>query len=80
MIYKFNGEVYKTYDEVSRAVEICTEETFDDVLDDCYPEVEVCGYTYPASMVLKNTDPIAYRCALADYSSSILSDVEEEDE
>ena len=32
----------------------------DDMIDDYYEPVNVCGYNYPASLVLKSTDAIAY--------------------
>lgn len=36
-------------------------EAFDVMLDECYPEVQVCGYSFDASRALKEMDPIAYR-------------------
>ena len=48
-----------------------SEEEYDDMLDDCYGEIEVCGLTYWASSLLKRIDPIAYRCGLSDYESSL---------
>lgn len=47
-----------------------TESEFDELLDECYPEVEVCGLTFYPSDVLKSCDPIAYRCAKSDYESN----------
>ena len=32
----------------------------DDMIDDYYEPVDVCGYNYPASLVLKSTDALAY--------------------
>ena len=32
----------------------------DDMIDDYYEPVDVCGFKYPASLVLKSTDAIAY--------------------
>jgi hypothetical protein len=48
-------------------------DSFDEVLDSA-GEVKVLGYTYQPSQVLKNTDPIAYRTALADYADSLSRD------
>tara|TARA_R110002020_G_scaffold291323_1_gene506782 strand:+ start:338 stop:508 length:171 start_codon:yes stop_codon:yes gene_type:complete len=48
-----------------------SEEEYDEILDDCYGEIEVCGLTYWASSLLKCIDPIAYRCGLSDYESSL---------
>ena len=47
-----------------------TEAEFDDYLDECYDEVNICGMTYSASNALKNCDPVAYRCAKSDYESN----------
>ena len=32
----------------------------DEMIDEYYEPVDVCGYNYPASVVLKSTDAIAY--------------------
>ena len=32
----------------------------DDMIDEYYEPVDVCGFNYPASLVLKSTDAIAY--------------------
>lgn len=44
---------------------------YDDYLDEVNGEVEVCGMSYSASSVLKNVDPIAYRCGKNDYIDSL---------
>lgn len=41
------------------------------MLDDCHEPVDIAGLTYGTSRALKLTDPVAYRCGLADYSSEI---------
>lgn len=40
---------------------------WDDLLDEAYGEVEVCGYTYYASRVLALVDEVAYRCGKNDW-------------
>ncbi len=57
--------------------EILLEEWFNDMLDDCYQDVVIAGLTYSASVAFKRIDPIAYRCAMNDYESSLRSDYEE---
>ena len=47
----------------------CSESEYDEMLDDCYPTVEVAGMTFYPSDVLKSCDPIAYRCGKSDYES-----------
>lgn len=45
---------------------------FDEMLDES-GEVDVAGYKYLVSYILKNLDPIAYRCGLNDYVDSTYS-------
>ena len=55
-----------------------SESEFDEFLDDVEEAVTVCGIEFYPSDILKNCDPIAYRCAKADYESSYdLDDVKE---
>lgn len=55
-----------------------SESDFDEFLDEIEEPVKVCGMELYPSDVLKNCDPIAYRCAKSDYESSYdLDDCEE---
>ena len=54
------------------------EDQFDESLDDSIPEIEIGCLTYSPSHVLKNVDPVAYRCGLNDFIDSL--DVEDDDE
>lgn len=54
------------------------EDQFDDMLDESIPEIDIGGLTYSPSHVLKNVDPVAYRCGLNDFIDSF--DVEDSDE
>ena len=55
-----------------------SESDFDSVLDDNEESVTIFGMTFYPSDILKNCDPIAYRCAKSDYESNIdLDDVGE---
>ena len=47
-----------------------TEAEFDEFLDEFYDEVKVCGMTYSTSYVLKECDPVAYRCMKSDYEGN----------
>lgn len=49
------------------------EEMYDDMIDEIYGEVKV-GVTFSASRVLKELDPIAYRCGFNDYMDSLFED------
>ena len=51
---------------------------YDDMLDDSYGEVDICGMKYQSSRALKELDPTAYRCGLNDYNDSELCDIEDQ--
>jgi hypothetical protein len=50
------------------------EEQFKNMLDECYEPIQLLGSEYPVSQVLRETDPIAYRCALAEYEDYAVSE------
>ena len=45
------------------------EQEFADYLDEIYGDIDVCGLSYPASRVLADVDPIAYRTAFSDWEN-----------
>ena len=47
---------------------------YDDMLDECTPIVKVGMLEYLPARVLKEVDPIAYRCDLSDWLSSLSED------
>ena len=47
----------------------CTDDEYDEMLDEVYGDVEICGMTYSSSRALKLLDPVAYRCAKNDFES-----------
>lgn len=51
------------------------EEAYDEMLDECNEEVNICGMTYSPSECLKRVDPIAYRCGLSDWADGERSDI-----
>ena len=52
---------------------------FDDSLDESIPEIEIGCLTYSPSHVLKNVDPVAYRCSLNDYADAVFDASETDD-
>lgn len=72
----------KTFDNANDAAnyiaENISEDVYDEMLDECYGEIEICGYSYDASIALYRVDPIAYRCGFSDYTDSLISDIEYE--
>ena len=49
-------------------------DAYDEMIDDCTPMVKVGSLEYLPSRVLKEVDPIAYRCGLNDYLDSLAQD------
>ena len=54
------------------------EDQFDESLDESIPEIEIGCLTYSPSHVLKNVDPVAYRCGLLDFVNYL--DVEDSEQ
>ena len=48
-------------------------EMYEDMLDGD-GDVTVCGYSYSPSRILKEVDPVAYRCGANDYADSLEKD------
>ena len=63
-------------DEFQRNLEAAiydyTERNYDDELDETYQDYEIMGLSFSASQVLKECDPISYRCGLNDLADSEL--------
>ncbi len=53
-------------------------DAFDEMLDECYGDIEVCGYTYSASEVFQKVDPVAYRCSCSDWADGERREMEYE--
>lgn len=71
---QFDNEVDRLYEA---AIEAWTEERsdedqYEEWLNDCYGDVDVCGISYPAGRALRELDPIAFRCGRNDYENSLL--------
>ncbi len=47
---------------------------YDDMLDECYPEFKLGEMTFYPSDILKNCDPVAYRCGYNDYCDGELEE------
>jgi len=51
------------------------EDEFSDFLDEIYEPVDVAGMTFNVSTILKECDPIAFRCAMSDQETRYECDV-----
>jgi hypothetical protein len=55
----------------SRAIpEHKLKDMYDELLNDIYEEVDICGYKYEPARTLRNVDPTAYRCGFVDWLSA----------
>ena len=57
--------------------DIITKESFDQALDDLYPDVKIGYSTFTASEILFNCDPVAYRIGLSEHED-YLAEMEKE--
>lgn len=48
-----------------------TEEQYLEALNDIFGTVEICGQTFDAGYALKELDPTAFRCGMADYEDTL---------
>lgn len=77
--YIIDGTCYNTAEKATAYItENISEDYFDEMLDECCPEVEICGYTYSPSLALYKTDETAYRCAYNAYTDSLRPNVLDE--
>lgn len=77
-IAELNNEIQDKQKEIDSFEYEVSESDFDEFLDDVEESVIIAGMTFYPSDILKSCDPIAYRCAKADYESNYdLDDIEE---
>ena len=63
------GEICTAQSNIETFEYSCTDDEYDQMLDDVYGNVEICGMIYSSSRALKLLDPVAYRCAKNDFES-----------
>lgn len=78
--YIFNGKTYENISELMSDIdnEIDIDEHYDDMLDDSFGDINICGCDYSASIALFRVDEITYNVGKYDYQSSVLQDIEYE--
>lgn len=55
-----------------------TEEAYEQSLNDNYPPVSVCGYERDQGTLLREIDPIAFRCGVSDNEDFVREQAEQE--
>ena len=77
-IAKLGSSIVIKQSEIDNFEYKCSEDEFDEMLDEIESEVTVCGMTFYPSDILKSCDPIAYRISKSEYESNYdLDDCEE---
>lgn len=64
------GEICTAQSNIETFEYECSENEFDEMLDEIESEVTVCGMTFYPSNILKSCDPIAYRISKSEYESN----------
>lgn len=79
MTYLVDGETFDNAREAADYImENCDSELYDEDIDEISGDVQIGSLTYSASHVLKNVDPIAYRCGRSDWEDGEACDIEYE--
>lgn len=51
------------------------EAQYEDMLNDCYEDVDICGHKYSAGRALRLVDETAFRCGCSDWSSEEFEEI-----
>jgi hypothetical protein len=77
--YIINGHEFDTAEETADyIIDNMDDDAFDEMLDETYGDIEICGYSYSASLALSRVDEIAYNCGRNDYYDSLRPDIIDE--
>ena len=70
-----DGNKFKTIEGAADYIsENVDESRYDDDLDSCYGEIKIGCCTFYPSQILKECDPIAYRCGFSDFQNFVYED------
>jgi hypothetical protein len=72
-----NVTKFKGYDVTNGEVDL-SESEYEDILDEIYEPVVICGMTYNVGAILSGVDPVAFRCAQGDHESELTSELEDQ--
>ena len=64
--------------KLEEAIYDYVERNYDDELDETYQDYEIMGLSFSASQVLKECDPVAYRCGMNDLVDSELREANQQ--
>ena len=76
MKFYIDSREYQTAEDCAQdIIDHLGEDVYDELLNEAYGEIEICGYSYNAALALYRVDPIAYRCGMNDYYDSLYSEL-----
>ena len=64
------GEICTAQSNIETFEYSCTDDEYDEMLDEIEGSITVAGMEFFPSDILKSCDPVAYRCAKNDYESN----------
>ena len=76
-MYEFNGEKYDNIDELMNDVRDCMDmdgDDYEEFLNDCYGDVNVCGYYHGSGTLLREIDPTTFDIGKDEEIDSVLED------
>ncbi len=78
--FKINGEDYvEDFSSIEDIVnDFVTEDYIDSCIDEVCDSIEMFGFEYLASVVLKSVDSVAYRAVYEEYIKAIIDDLKYE--
>lgn len=78
--YIIGGEnAFDTAEEAADyIIEDMDDDAYDEMLDECYENIDICGYSYSPSVALSRVDEVAYNCGRNDYYDSLRPDIVDE--
>lgn len=54
------------------------DDAYNEMLDECFGDVNICGYECSAALALSEVDPIAYNCGRNDWADSEAGNIADE--
>lgn len=72
-----NVSFFNGYTVSSGEVSI-SDSDFEDILNELYGDVDVCGLSFGSGSILVDADPTAFRCMKGDYEDGIQTELEDQ--
>lgn len=74
--FELNASLDSSPESIAQGIsENLESDGYDEMLNELYGPVNICGYEYDAAAAWEKIDPIAYRCGFADWQDSQYSEI-----